>query len=51
MVVTKDNFDNDNKTQGHSNSRGKEGTLAKFLVFYGLLVGWCSLVIYSMMTV
>ncbi|GEA59048.1 hypothetical protein [Vibrio comitans] len=50
MVVTKDSFKSENKTQRPTKSAGKEGTLPKFLAFYGLLVGWCSLVIYSMMT-
>ncbi|GEA49805.1 hypothetical protein VIN01S_06090 [Vibrio inusitatus NBRC 102082] len=50
MMVIKENFKNDSKNQSLSKSTGKEGTLPKFLAFYALLIGWCSLVIYSMAT-
>ncbi|MEZ8990896.1 hypothetical protein AB4343_11235 [Vibrio breoganii] len=50
MVVTKENFKKGLNKQHQSKSDMKDKTLPKFLVFFGLLAGWCSLVVYSTLT-
>ncbi|WP_162892836.1 hypothetical protein [Vibrio superstes] len=47
MVVTKENFKKEanKREQPVSDMKGK--TLPRFWVFFSLLAGWCSLVVYS----
>ncbi|MDN3717651.1 hypothetical protein BCU00_004885 [Vibrio breoganii] len=50
MVVTKENFKKEVDKRHQSVSDMKDKTLPKFLVFFALLAGWCSLVVYSTLT-
>ncbi|GAB7219760.1 hypothetical protein [Vibrio comitans] len=47
MMMTKDNFENKVEQQSVEKPSHKDNTMPRFLVFFALLAGWCSVMVYS----